>query len=330
MEDINMNTNNLSQEAPTFERIDVDFVSLKSDIEYLVLAGGGVRGFWSAGVLIGLEEAGIMNNIKGIAGTSVGAIIGALWALGYSPRELASKMCSIPLGLYFGKMDVTKILSKGYNSEWDGIKQIIKGIIKEKCGKSNMTLAEVYEKSKKELHILTICKETRKTVILNHKTFPDLPLERAVRMSMALPLIFKPVRWKGKHYLDSGCRVNYPMHIFPLDKTLGIRPATRGASKDFQHDKIHTPSNLLDLLGNIKNTLNMIIDLLFFVFKCLSDEVEERMLQGKSFFEIEGETGVKTLDFDISSMKKVDLVVKGQADIHEYLKKPFAKKLIIE
>ena len=54
----------------------------------LVLSGGGAKGFAHVGVLKVLEEAGV--RIDYIGGTSMGAIIGALYSTGYSARELDS------------------------------------------------------------------------------------------------------------------------------------------------------------------------------------------------------------------------------------------------
>ncbi len=52
----------------------------------LALGGGGARGLAHIGVLYALEKAGF--RIRAVAGTSMGGIIGALYAAGYSPPEL--------------------------------------------------------------------------------------------------------------------------------------------------------------------------------------------------------------------------------------------------
>ncbi|NLN74477.1 MAG: patatin, partial [Bacteroidales bacterium] len=52
----------------------------------LVLSGGGAKGAAHIGVIRALEEEGIP--IDYIAGTSAGAIIGALYASGYNPDEM--------------------------------------------------------------------------------------------------------------------------------------------------------------------------------------------------------------------------------------------------
>ncbi len=62
---------------------------LQEDIKVgLVLSGGGAKGFAHIGVLKVIEEAGI--RIDYIAGTSMGAIVGGLYASGYNAEELDS------------------------------------------------------------------------------------------------------------------------------------------------------------------------------------------------------------------------------------------------
>ena len=52
----------------------------------IALSGGGIRGIAHAGVLKALEESGI--KIEAIGGTSSGALIAGLYALGYSPEDI--------------------------------------------------------------------------------------------------------------------------------------------------------------------------------------------------------------------------------------------------
>ena len=52
----------------------------------IVLSGGGALGFAHIGILMALEEAGI--DISMVSGASMGSIIGAMYAYGYSPKEM--------------------------------------------------------------------------------------------------------------------------------------------------------------------------------------------------------------------------------------------------
>src|SRR5262245_63253391 len=59
----------------------------------LVLAGGGARGGAHVGVLRVMEELRVP--VDSIAGTSMGSIVGALYAVGYSPEEMAKILSTI-------------------------------------------------------------------------------------------------------------------------------------------------------------------------------------------------------------------------------------------
>jgi len=59
----------------------------------LALSGGGARGFAQVGVLRALADAGIP--IDAVAGTSIGAIVGGLYASGYTPHEIDSIVTSV-------------------------------------------------------------------------------------------------------------------------------------------------------------------------------------------------------------------------------------------
>jgi len=71
-------------------------VKKKSMIRYkigLALSGGSIKGFAHLGVLQYMDEIGLKPDI--IAGTSAGAIMGAFYADGYSPKEIFEIFSSV-------------------------------------------------------------------------------------------------------------------------------------------------------------------------------------------------------------------------------------------
>ena len=62
----------------------------------LVMSGGGAKGAAHIGVIKALEENDIP--IDYVAGTSIGAIIGSLYAMGYTPEEMLDLMLSEEFG----------------------------------------------------------------------------------------------------------------------------------------------------------------------------------------------------------------------------------------
>ncbi|NNG47354.1 MAG: hypothetical protein HKM86_09630 [Deltaproteobacteria bacterium] len=61
----------------------------------LALSGGGSKGFAHIGVLRALEKEGV--RVRAVAGTSMGGLIGSLFAAGYSPDEIETRMSDLAL-----------------------------------------------------------------------------------------------------------------------------------------------------------------------------------------------------------------------------------------
>jgi lysophospholipid hydrolase len=152
----------------------------------LVLGGGGARGFAHVGVFRALAECGIDVNLVG--GTSMGAVLGAMFAmgLGYTDilelaRELASPLKlfdpTVPVVSFFGSGKVTRVLERIY-----GDTQIEDLWMPCFCVSSNLTHA----------------------VAMVHRRGP---LWQAVRASMAIPGVFSPVLADGDLLVD-GCVLN--------------------------------------------------------------------------------------------------------------------------
>lgn len=70
-----------------------------SNVENIVLAGGGAKGFSLAKIPEALTDNGV-DNLKRIAGTSAGAILGSMMAFGYSGKELENLVLKNQFGLF--------------------------------------------------------------------------------------------------------------------------------------------------------------------------------------------------------------------------------------
>lgn len=92
----------------------------------LALSGGGVKGFAHIGALRVLEKEGFC--IKGVAGTSAGGMVGALYAAGYSPDEMEKQLREIDQGNLFSRIhgDGPSLLG------FAGATEIIKALVGER------------------------------------------------------------------------------------------------------------------------------------------------------------------------------------------------------
>jgi NTE family protein len=155
----------------------------------LVLSGGGARGISHLGVIKALEEFNV--KIDCLAGTSAGAITGALYSYGYKPDEIV-------------KMIADTSLAKTLRLAWtwtgllklDGLQKIILKYIPEnsfEALKIPMTFAAT---------------EIRKGRI---EYFSRGELAPVILASCCVPAVFEPVTINGGMYVDGGILDNLPV-----------------------------------------------------------------------------------------------------------------------
>lgn len=76
----------------------------------------------------------------------------------------------------------------------------------------NINLQDFFTITQKQLYIYTSDITDFKEVILNHETHPDLPLIDAIYMSCSIPIIFKPITYNNKIYIDGALFNHHPSH----------------------------------------------------------------------------------------------------------------------
>lgn len=188
----------------------------------LVLSGGGAKGLAHIGVLKVLDSLGV--KVDYVAGTSMGAIVGSLYASGYSGEALDS---------VFNNLDFTKIInddlpraSKAFyersNAEryvitlpFDDFKLKLPSALSRGQNTYNLMaklmlhVADVHEFQKLPIPFFCIATnvETGKQVVLDEGN-----LVQAVMASAALPTLFQPVTINGQVLIDGGVVNNYPIN----------------------------------------------------------------------------------------------------------------------
>ena len=234
----------------------------------VVLSGGGAKGMAHIGVLKVLERAGIPVDI--VTGTSMGSIIGGLYAIGYNANALDS-MVRVQDWSYVitDKEDLrrqslgdrrkqnTYLFSTGLTIGKGNLQA--GGVIKGK------NLAELFQQLctgytdsldfTRDLKIPFACVATN--IIDNSEVdFHSGRLPLAMRSSMAIPAAFSPVRIGDKVLVDGGLKNNYPADIareMGADIIIGV--TVQGAPK-VAEDMGGTMSILSQIIDvNCKNKL---------------------------------------------------------------------------
>ena len=102
---------------------------------------------------------------------------------------------------------------------------LLKKIISYKNFNPNITLKELYDKTNKEINLITYNITTCSEETLNYLTYPDLMLWEGLYMTSALPFLFNPYEYKTKIYIDGGIVNNFPIDNVRNEnkfKTIGI------------------------------------------------------------------------------------------------------------
>ncbi len=189
----------------------------------LILSGGGIKGLAHVGAMKALDELGYLDNIEEFAGASVGSLILGMFLVGYSPNEMKEFISKFNFKKLL-KIDIFGILHNFGIDSGKNLEYVIKRLIEAKGYNPNVTLNDLYKKTKKKILFTSVCINNKSVVYISHENFPNLPLFKAIRMSSAIPWFYCPVKYSGKFYIDGACMDNYPIQIYEdrLGEVIGI------------------------------------------------------------------------------------------------------------
>lgn len=182
----------------------------------LVLSGGGARGIAHIGVLKALNELNIHPTV--ISGTSAGAIIGVLYAMGLSSKEMID---------FVGHSSLWKF----FRFEWSagGISNL--NYLKERL--IDVGIPPNFEDLQMKLFVTATNLTKGKTEI-----FHEGPLLDTILASCSIPLVFKPVIINGDRYADGGILNNLPASaiISHAQRLIGVNviPLSMDEDKEYQ------------------------------------------------------------------------------------------------
>ncbi|XWV25893.1 putative patatin-like phospholipase [Tupanvirus soda lake] len=229
--------------------------TIKKKIENLGLAGGGFFGIGQVAVLKELEKHKEYFDIKRIRGVSVGSMIAALYAVGYTGDELTKILFEIDFDklikdTYFAYF---KLYEKYGMYEANRLEEEIEKYIRIKTNIKLCTFCQI----DKDLTIISTNLNYQCPRFFNRENTPDMPISKAVRMSIGYPLIMTPVLYEGDLYGDGGEFLNYPITTFDdMDKTLGITFAAHNENTNGTLKNRIPINDVYDYIKSIGTTLS--------------------------------------------------------------------------
>lgn len=187
--------------------------------EYVCVAGCGTRSMFFYGLLEYLmTHAGddLFSRIKGTAGTSSGALVALVILLRANPAAMAERALSLAQSHTAAvlHMSVQALFDEYGMDEGELLQSWIDEALTTLGLATGTTFAALHKMTNKTFAVCTTNLVSRSPVYLSHHTAPTMPLREALYMSMCLPFIYRPRRWKGDVCVDGGLTANIPIHAF--------------------------------------------------------------------------------------------------------------------
>lgn len=194
-------------------------------LKHIVISGGGPTSLITYGVLRELNKKDFwkLKNIESIYGCSAGSLLSLIIILDYNWDWIDDFFIKRPWDSLIDLKPET-ILNINYNVgiiDEDMMNIIISPLLEGKGLDKNITMKELYEYTKIKLNLYTCNIETElEKVCITHESFPDLPVYKAIYMSLTIPGICKPIYNKTGYYVDGGYMCHYPTSEILKDKMI--------------------------------------------------------------------------------------------------------------
>ncbi len=228
----------------------------------LALSGGGARGAAHIGVIRVLEEVRIP--VDYIAGTSMGSIVGGLYAAGMSPEELQETLLAIDWNAAFRDKPLREDLSFRRKQDEDSFPislqlgwrqkklRMPRGLLQGQNLNAIFTALTLPVATVEDFDRLSIPFRAVGTDIETGDKFVigEGSLARAMRASMSIPGAFAPVEIDGKLLVDGGIAANLPVDVvreMGADIVIAVDISTPLATRE----KLETAVGILGQLSTI-------------------------------------------------------------------------------
>lgn len=217
-------------------------------IKNIVFTSGGTKGICYIGVIKLLEEYNLLKNLNTYCGVSIGSIFALLLLLDYTYKELEELLINNNL------MDLINITNENIINLLDNyglddskllIKTIKECVFKKTNINNDITFIDLYNLFNKKLIIIGTCLNTHYYEQFDYINTPYMSIFTAINISICIPILFKPIKYNNKLYVDGAITNRMPINIFlnELEDTIIFNITFNKTSNNI--------NNFIDYLYNI-------------------------------------------------------------------------------
>jgi len=168
----------------------------------LCIGGGGYSGLSFIGCLEYLDKNDLLE-LKNFHGTSIGSLIGVAYLLGIKPINILNYVLKLNL------QDIVKYDFKNLESFHIIDDKLIDSLIELlniNENNSQMSIKQISDKVGVNINIYATNVTSNVYTSFNNKDTPDIKIIDAIKASMSIPFLFKPVEIDNKLYVDGCCK----------------------------------------------------------------------------------------------------------------------------
>lgn len=289
------------------------------NIKCLVISGGGPTGLLSYGAIkyTHMRNMWALSTLNSIYASSIGAFIACILVLGYDWDTVDNYLIERPWSSSFDSIQ-TDILEMFNDKGMDGesvFRICIEPLLKAKDIPIDITLEEFYNKTHIEL-VFTVTELNHNTglvtELISYKTYPNMGLIQAIASTTAYPMIFKPIFYEDKCFIDGGLLHNLPINLC-LEHS-GHNPdelLVFGTNKTSQIQTIQVTSSFLEYFRLLMNKCHKSLDTITeqtvvpFIISSYADDVKDI-----------------TTWYDVlcNPILRKELVKRGEEDANQFMK----------
>lgn len=233
------------------------FLNSLDKYDTLCLSGGGIKCFAFIGALNYIEETHNFNikQIKKYVGTSGGAILCYLLSIGYSVLEIKEFIINFNFAKINTEISIINLLEEFGLVDGDKLMFLLIHFLKEKYNIDDITFMDLYNLTNNELYIIGTNYTRGIEKCFSYKHTPDVSVFTALRITISIPVIFKPVFFENEYYIDGAFINNFPIDYCNESTTLGM---------------------YVKYITNNYNQLNNVFNLILGTFSIVNDVISEK------------------------------------------------------